>query len=445
MPKRNQRNPGDVRARGYAALLAVVVACGASDARAQTIGDGRAVLYAGMERSDNPTQISTDDASATIAAVGIKTNLMHDGNKLDYGAIGDLGWARYSNDVFSSSTHGEIDAFANWGADDDILRWTLRDTLNHSRQNAAGNSTPDNLEVVNTVATGPVVTVPLGSANVGMMKALYSRQMYSHSFLDADNLSGEVALVHELSGRSNVGIHATYASTAYADDLANTADFDTYEYFFNYQSTGARFNIRADVGYAKVRGDGVSSEGPLLRLRLERRMTERSSVVLSAAQQHTSAALLAQTAPVGDFLGGGATPLSIGGSMKTRSVDAMWQLHGRRTELQLLGELGREEFATASQFDRTEFRVQASIQRALRTNLSALLSAQYRRENLALLGVPDPAYKEYQFSIEQNIGRRLGLSTFISYVDRNDTGSVYQFSEMRYGIRLQYLLTRDGA
>jgi hypothetical protein len=114
---------------------------------------------------------------------------------------------------------------------------------------------------------------------------------------------------------------------------------------------------------------------------------------------------------------------------------------GRRTSLQLGVGLRDEQTETVGTLDRSVTRIFGSIDRRLSSKLTAQLNAEYRIEDFGGANLPDADYQEYRFTLNRLIGRRVSIGATVARLERSDNGSMYEFSETRYGLRINYLLT----
>jgi hypothetical protein len=402
-----------------------------------------ASLYAGFDHSDNMSQQRLGD-SGNIGRLGLSADVNGDRRRLDYSLTGDLSWAEYSGPDLPGALEGALSGYLNFGAPDSVFRWTVRDSIHQSLLLAQGNPTPDNSEFVNTFSTGPTLTFRVGERLALILGGNYSRLTYQESPFDSNSLSATAGVAFAMPAGGNAGLHVSATDTRYVSDALADPNYNFRQAYFRYRS-GALANsyLSLDAGYSESENAGATTNGPLLRLSLERQISAVTAFTLSATKALTNAAELRGSEAAGPAAQD--NPASALGVAESTSVDAAWTATGRRNSLSLAGGWRDEGYQSASQFDREVAFLGATFSRRMRSTLTGSLSVQYRTEVFADPEVPEFDYQTVSLSLTQRLGRRLNGGLAVAYSHRSDEGfSQFEFSEWRFGLTIGYLLAAPG-
>lgn len=427
---------------GGASAVLLVLAAGPLAAQ-QADRSQSASAFAGFDYSDNMSARRRGDSGSLVRA-GLDADLNGSRRRLNYSLSGNISWAEYSSSDLAGALEGAFSGILNLGAPEGPFGWTFRDTIHQSMLVAQGNSTPDNSEFVNTFSTGPSVTLGLGGRAAISLSSHFTRITYQESPFDSDSLSATAGVSLSMPAGGSVGLYGNATGTTYDNDELVDPDYDFRQVYLRYLS-GALSNtyLSLDAGYAESDNAGTVAGGPLLRLALERRFSTASAFNVSATRVITNAAELRGAADAGPAAQD--NPASALGAAEATSVDVGLVLAGRRNTLSLSGGWREEGYKSASQFDRDVTFVGASFGRRMRSTLTGSLSILHRAEDFADPAVPRFSYQTVQLEMAQRIGRRLTGVAAISYSHRSDEERTqFEFTEWRFGMKIDYLLAGPG-
>ncbi len=402
-------------------------------------------LRLGLDQTDNVAQTTDDRIDAASLLAGVSADWTRDGRKLDLSLLADINWVKFLNDNYATRANdGAFVTFlADWGEPQDWFQWRLADTFTQARLNPFANSTPDNLEYINTLSTGPTLLFSLGERTFLEVLGDLTTSTFEESALDTEQLSGGFGLGRGIGPRSSLALRARTARTEYEDGVPFSS-FDTQEYFLRYEFSGGRTTLTGDVGYTSLSDAGLRETSPLVRIDLNRTIGQRSVAYLRAEQAYVAAAQLALSQIANPAIGGFGAPISVGGGVATRGAFLGWSRTMPRTSFSVELGLRDERYLQARDFDRTVYVAQGVFSRRLRSTLSLTASGEYRVEELESGLAPDATFVSFGVGAALRLGTRTSLSLDLRRQDRSG-GGFFDFTENLVALRLSYSLSGDPA
>ena len=146
--------------------------------------------------------------------------------------------------------------------------------------------TPNNIENVNYLSTGPDAHLRLGATGFFDLSARYARAQYQSSPYDSNRAIGEFAAGRNLSASSAVSLNGE-AERVMFDNTAINTDFNRYSGYVRYDLSGARTALSAELGGTTVSQTGASTSGVLAKFQLSRKLSGASSLTFSAGRYLT--------------------------------------------------------------------------------------------------------------------------------------------------------------
>ena len=434
---RHRRIESVVRKFACATLLIAVAGAAGAQQQDDTFS---ASVYAGYDHSENALQQRTG-GDAEIGRVGLDASLVGGRRRMEYSLEGDVSWADYSDNARASTLEGGLDGLLNFGAADDLLQWTVQDSIRQSLLDPAGNLTVDNSEYVNSFSTGPTIALRIGERTGVILSGLYSRLSYENSPLDTNSVAGTAGISRSLPGGGSLGLYVSAAGISQVSDDLAVSGYDLHQAYLQYISGELdRTTISLDAGYVESRRAGTTSGGALARVSVQSRLSTGAVVFFDANRTVTNAAKVRSIGASGQPAH--ESPVSAVGAVKSTGIDAGWSTSGRRNTLNLTGGWRKEDYQWASQFDREVAYFGSTLSRRVRSTLTATLSAIYNSQEFADPALPEYDYQTVSLSLDQRFGRRVIGGLSINYAHRNDkVTSQFEFVEWRYGLSISYLLT----
>jgi hypothetical protein len=413
--------------------------------RSQT---GYAEVHAGLAHSDNVTLVPADKVQDTIGSVGLGVDYACATGALSLDARGVLDWNQYFHHTYNGTAYGSLNGTAIAGTRDSPFQWTLQDTFSQLNSNPLAAATPNNVENVNYLTTGPTLNLAFGTASRLSLYGLYSDTSYQKSPFDSHRVTGGFSLSDALSAASRVALNGSTSHTVFQNEAVSGLPYDQRSLYLSYNAAGQRTRLELDGGYNDLRRNGLTSGGPLIGLQLDRRISYESSVFVRARSQYSSTmdSLRADLGGTGlstpglsSAFPGTATP----DVYKDESGALGWNLTGVRTTLSLLASLDRQRYSAQTSLDGRVTTYEATIARKLTPATSLTLDARRWSDHYENISA-DIAETVFTLGVSHTLDR-LSLSGDYVWHRRSTSGNspfLNDFDENRIEVRVSYYLTK---
>ena len=382
---------------GPAAATAASPAVATGAGQPQTASFGVAV---GVGETDNVTLVSTNPQSQTISTAEVDFGLARVGPALDLDLAGDLSYLDYLQHAYSGQFLGRFDGLAALLLWSDRLKWIVQDDFGQTPLDAFTPVTPNNLENVNVLTTGPDLTLRLATDTFVRFGARYTLSDYETSPFDDYRLTGMAAIGQQLSAGSSVSLNADVQQVRFDNTVVNT-DFDRQRLYAGYDVEGARTELALYAGVARVdeveqvdQGEQWTST-PIAQLELTRKLSAMATVKLTAGRQYTDLADSFRDLRAGALGGIFVAPLAAISPENYLSnyVSGSLTLQGVRTQVALTGRWERDTYAQQDALDDLSYgTVQLSAERRLSSTLTAQLSGSATTSRYLYEGFEDRTY-----------------------------------------------------
>ena len=345
-------------------LLALVWQTHAVAQNAESSGYGNASgqagyvdLLAGLAYTDNALLSSTQKKSDGIGALGFTADYVRHGN-LSLDLLGSLARLQYLDHSFAGTYYGQFFGSGILGKSTDFMQWALSDSFGEEMTNPLAAPTPQNLQTINYLSTGPQFNLHFGLTNRLTLYGRYSRTTYQRSLFGSQSYEGGAQFRHALSGASAVSLRASDTHTRYLDSAAvrnligGTSDFDIRRASFTYRGRFVRTEVLLRAGYNMIQFSGSPSHGaPLYEVRLSRQISPFSTLYVDARQFYSTngTSLGAQGAGLNLQVGAAVNPrYAVAQPFNERSAGAGWLFHRARTTFSLTGSYGQSVYDQTS-------------------------------------------------------------------------------------------------
>jgi putative beta-barrel porin BBP2 len=402
---------------------------GACDVRA---ADLSGQLGIGAIYSDNIRLTAADTQGDTIGVMSTDF-LVHEETRRFVGDVAaDLQYLTFEHKVYSNELLGDLTGFGKFAIVPGELDWVLQDNFGQQQLTPGTPPTPQNLENINYVSTGPEFSVPLDAQLHALLSARYSRVSYQLN--DANNNRGDAsaALVHPLSANSNASVNVSAERVSY-DDSVNNPDFTTRLGYLHYDAQGARSKLTADAGYNDVLVEGERSGGLLVRADATRTLSASSVLELAAGRGISDTSnLLRQMQGTNNVTLGAAALQRSQDPFTSRYARATWRFDRHRTGFALALSQFRETHTVQADLNRTRTEVNASARRTLAENLVFSLGAGYARDSYVNSITPNDTYVRGTADLAWRIGRRVEVRFQYSHIDQRSDAIINTYKENRF-------------
>jgi len=345
---------------------------------------------AGIAETDNVTLAETDKVSQTMAIANADFDFKQQSRRLDADVKGNFTYIDYLQGAFSNQLVGRFDGIAHVALIPERLTWALQDNFGQAGVDPFTPLTPTNLENVNTVSTGPDLTLRLGGTSFLNMGARVSRAQYETSPFDSNRLSGNIAWGLQLSALSSASLNADTERVRFDNTVLNT-DFDRTSAFARYETRGARTELSADLGATKIRESDASTTGGLAKIELSRKISPAATLTFSIGHDLTDASASFSSLRSGALGVVGTAPAAQTSQSYTDNyASAEWRYQRNRTTIAISGRWEKDVYDKQPSFDNTRGGAEFLAERQLTHSLAAQLWGRLYKTNYAHTVVTPP-------------------------------------------------------
>jgi hypothetical protein len=290
----------------------------------------------------------------TMALIGLGADTSRDGTRLFYRLDSDLSLIKYLHSEFQTQPYGYLDGSAAFKIVPGLFSWTARETFSQATLTPYQPVTPDNLESINIISTGPRLTLRPTLRTTIIVDGTYSyvdTSSKSPLYVNVDNRNYGADATISRAFTSVASAYITGSTTKYefTDTTINT-DFRQDQGSVGFKLVDARTTLDASVGYTRVHEtsliDVVSIIGVVERPKSEAPSGVNWNVDLSRLIAPTQRLSLHTTQQVTDAANlfrlnvDSAVPTTVPNRITTgqpftyRTYGATWRLEEARSSLQ---------------------------------------------------------------------------------------------------------------
>jgi hypothetical protein len=370
----------------------------------QTLLSQSASNYAGNHLAADGGVIYTDNvqraqggSSQTLLLLGLSGDTSREGTRLDYRLASNLALLKYLGGAYSTEPTGYLDGTAFFKIVPSFFTWIARETYTQLQIDPYAAVTPNNLENVNYITTGPRFTMRPTLRTSVTLDALYSylsTSSPSPQYVNIDNhrYGGDLRIDRAFSEAASLYIKGGYEKIDFKDQVNNN-NFSRSDASAGYKLSDGRTELDISGGYSQVRVydvlttvEGIGSresrqtetfDTPIWALDLSRLITPSQRVALTASQQFTDAAAafrLGFDQAVPTFPPQRAAS---GEAFKQRAVGLNWHFQASRTSFGVGISEFQERYVMTTGNDRNAKLANALLNRQLSPVLSLDIALTY--------------------------------------------------------------------
>jgi hypothetical protein len=356
-------------AQGLPLTLVVTLAL-SSAAAAETLTYG---VDAGLAETDNVNLTPTNQVSQTMAVTDLDFDVKQLTRLFDLDAKGDFTDLDYLQHAYGNQLVGRFDGTGKIAIIPERLTWVVQDDFGQAALDPYTPMTPNNLEDVNYLSTGPDVALRFGGTSFVNLSARVARAQYETSPFNSNRVLGDAVWGFQLSPVSTISLNADTERVLFENTEFNT-DFDRTNAFVRYEVQGARTDFSADLGGTRIDQAGISSSGGLGRIQLTRTVSAAAKLTLSAGHDLTDGSTSFTSLPVGAIGIVGTAPAALTSSTYTSNyASAGWQYKRNRTTIAVTARWEKDVYQDASEFDQTRGGAEFNVERRMTPSLTAQL------------------------------------------------------------------------
>lgn len=308
-------------------------------------------LEAGVEQSDNINRNEFDPTSQTLLVPRATFSWDQSGSTLQAHAVGQVEYANYLQGDFNNRFLGSLAGSLNWNIVPQRLALSVLDTSTAQAADFLASNAPGNVQQVNVLSIGPVLSFRMGGTWHGQVEAHYINTLASQNkAFDTQREMGAFRLIDDLNATDQISanIEAEHVHPQNPDLVVGpVADgYDHYDAYLHYLSNIKSVTVDLTAGASRYSfGHGFQDESdPLVRARLSWRVGLHNAFSVGGARDLTDAAadmLLYpdQLLAVREMGAGNLLGIGVGGAAITpdvyreRMVDAEYSWTGDRLHI----------------------------------------------------------------------------------------------------------------
>ena len=405
----------------------------------------------GLIYSDNVTRVQNSSGD-TLALLGLVGDATREGPRLDYRLASDIALVKYLRSNFQTQPFGYVDGSGQLWIVPGFFSWTGRETYTQTVISPFAPVTPDNLESLNYVTTGPRFTLRPTLRTTLTLNGTYSylnSSSKSPLYVNVDNhrYSGDVTLSHAFSNSSSAYITGSHDKVEFTDQADNN-NFRQDQALAGFKVAGARTLLDLSGGYTRlheavlatvqtIRGprelpQSQTPGGAVWRAELSRQISPSSRLSLHAVKQVTDAANMLRLNLNQRVATTAAYRLTTGDPFTDRELGATWRFAAARTWF-TLGYLDiRERYKIHPTSDRNVKDASALFGRRLSPVLNWDIGAEYERQNFVIGGSSNTV--NAITSLRWQIARQVGLRFLYAHSALTPHG----YAENQVGVTASY-------
>jgi len=276
----------DVPIRAVAIAFFAVACMGSRLAQAEAPGYQ---IKVGVLGSDNIQRLPSGGTDETIGTEELDFTWHDKRPWLDADINADVSHLDYFRHTYSDEFVGNFIGQARVTLVPQLVSWNFSDNFGQAPLDPLAPITPENLQNINYLTTGPELTLPLGRTTYLDVTGQYGRVTFQQDPLDSTRLTGAVGLLHEISPVSSISITARDERVDYANVQLNP-DYEVEEGFARFDTKGSRTELGVDLGYSRVQMSGSHDGTPLVRVDLSRRLSASSTFGVALGHDYSDGA-----------------------------------------------------------------------------------------------------------------------------------------------------------
>ena len=398
---------------------------------------------AGVIYSDN-VYLRSGGPGDTLAMLGLVGDASRQGTRLDYKVDSDIALVKYLHSEFQTQPFGYFDGAASLQIVPGIFSWLGRETYNQTAIDALTPITPDNLEAINYITTGPRLTLRPTLRTTIIVNATYSyvdSSSKSPQYVNINNhrYRGDITLSRAFSNILSAYITGSSDKVEFTDQVSNT-NFRQDEGRAGFKVADARTELDVSAGYLKLHetAQNQSPSGSTWRVELARLISPTQRVSVHALKQVTDAAQLFRLNIAAPVPTNAPTRIASGQPFTDREYGATWRFQENRTSFQI------DALAVSQRYQATpSFNYDAKVASALFTRqLSPVMNwdigANYEHISAAS-GNPDSV--NAITSLRWQVDPRLG----VRFIYAHSAFSPHGYAENQFGVTASYGFEFAGA
>ena len=411
----------------------------------------------GLIYTDN-VDLTRGGPGDTLAMLGLLGATSGDRPHLDYRLASDIALVKYLHSSFQTQPFGYADGSADLKIVPGFFSWTGRETYTQAVIDPFLPVTPDNLESLNYLTTGPRFTLRPTLRTTITVDGTYSyvnSSSKSPLYVNIDNhrYAGDITLSRAFTNTTSVYITGSSNKVEFTDQVANT-NFRQDQAQAGLKFAEARTVLDLSGGYTRLHQVALATvqtlrgprqlpqnqtpSGATWQVQLSRLISPTQRVSLHAVKQVTDAASLFRLnvdQPVPTTV---PNRIVSGQPFTDRQFGATWRFQAQRTSLQIDVLDVSDRYRANPDSDRDVKDVSALFARQLSPVLNWDIGAAYEHAHYGVGESLDTV--NAITSLRWRLGERVGLR----FIYAHSTLTPHGYADNQVGVTASYALTAAG-
>lgn len=297
------------------------------------------IAYGGgymVTRESNPTRVAgtvTQDTNHALFA-GIAYQDLTDNLSANF--LAQVEKRAYQVNDQLNDTNYYFNGTGVWTLVPQVLHWTFEDSLRDARLDITAPDSPTNRTQVNSLSTGPDLTLRFDSVNSSTIGARYGRFDNNSTGNSTEFLFGYARLLHRTSERSTVSLNYEALHAEFEGAAALFPSTDRQDLFVRFETRPLPNIFTLDVGTSTLSRPGAETlDGPFFQVTAARQLTPETSVHALLISNYSDTYT--------DMIRSLGTPLAPGDAIRPPGVDVLTPdvYYNERVELRYASDSGR--------------------------------------------------------------------------------------------------------
>jgi hypothetical protein len=400
----------------------------------------------GIIYTDNVT-LTQGGPSDELYVIGLLGNVERQGApRFDYHVDSDITVVKYGSNVYETQPFGFFDASGDFKIIPGFFSWVGRETFNQGLLNGSAPATPENIESINYLTTGPQFRIqPTLRTSVTLTGTASWVDSFSKSplYTNIDNYrySGQLKIDRAFSSNVSGYVRGTYDDVKFKDTTENT-DFTQTQAYGGLRVGTQRTFINAEAGYTWINLDDPANDkahGFTWDAQASRLLSPTQRLSIHWLSQFTDAANLFRLNVDQPTPGGGNNQIVTGQPFRHREFGGDWRIQESRTAFDLAAIYFTEVYDATPLSNRKVYDIYGIASRDLSQSMSVDLGLSYDHSDYYNTGSVTKNLNVLARLIWQ-VGPRVSLRFIYAYGSFTPNGYV----ENQIGVIASYALTKGA-
>lgn len=333
-----------------ASRVAIFLGCALS---AATHAVGGELAYGGgymVTRESNPIRVASGAVADTNHALFAGIAYQEQTDDLIANFLAQVEKRNYQVNDQLNDTNYYFNGTGVWTIVPQLFHWTFEDSLRDARLDITRPDAPTNRAQVNSLSTGPDLTLRFGARDSSAIGARYGRFDNNSTHNSTDFLFGYARLLHRTSERSTASLNYEVLHAEFSGPGAVIPSRDRQDVFVRFETRPLPNTFTLDLGTSVVSGPGTETlDGPFFQLTAVRQLTTESSVRALLLSNYSDTYT--------DMIRSLGTPLAPGDAIRPPGVDVLTPdvYYNERLEIGYSQDNGRVAFDVRAHGRRVDY------------------------------------------------------------------------------------------